>query len=72
MGCGWFIVWICDLMGGWVGLGVGVVRVGMLMEMLMRSRDNSLGSNLIRVTVWVGVAIGYMTLDDGSICPWIV
>lgn len=67
---GWLIIWICDLM---VGLGMGVMRGGVLMLMLMRSRHNSLRSNLIRVTVRIRVAIDYLTLDyGGSIRPWIV
>lgn len=56
-----------------VGLGMDVVRNGVLMLRLMGSSYNSLRSNLIRVTARIRVAIDYLTLDyGGSIRPWIV
>lgn len=50
-----------------------VVRIRVLMRTLMRSGDDSLGSNLIRVTARIRLVINHLTLDyGGSICPWII
>lgn len=73
-GRGWFIIWVCNLVLGWICLGMNLVRIGVLMKMMLRSGDNSLRNNLIRVTIRIRLVIGHLTLDYGGniCCPWIV
>lgn len=50
-----------------------VMRIRVLLRTLMRSGDNSLRSNLIRVTARIRLVIDHLTLDyRDSICPWII